>query len=50
MSMISGMEKYVRYYYFIHTGRNLERVTKMACPVYSTEGGEFCCQKVLTLV
>ncbi|KAK3561659.1 hypothetical protein QTP86_012498 [Hemibagrus guttatus] len=32
------MENFVRYYYFLHTGRNQKRRTDMSCPVYSKEG------------
>ncbi|XP_060734649.1 leukemia inhibitory factor receptor isoform X1 [Tachysurus vachellii] len=32
------MEKFVRYYYFLHTGRNQSRRTNISCPVYSKEG------------
>lgn len=41
MSLISGMDKFVRYYYFLDTGRKNQRRTNQACPVYSTEGGRY---------
>ncbi|XP_072516502.1 uncharacterized protein il12rb1 [Salminus brasiliensis] len=37
-SIKKGMEKFVRYYYFIHAGRNKHRHTKTMCPIYSEEG------------
>ncbi|XP_076880845.1 interleukin-12 receptor subunit beta-1 isoform X2 [Brachyhypopomus gauderio] len=35
------MKKFVRYYYFVHTGRNKHRRTVHMCPIYSAEGGKF---------
>ncbi|XP_027025406.1 leukemia inhibitory factor receptor [Tachysurus fulvidraco] len=32
------MEKFVRYYYFLHTGRKKNLRTNISCPVYSKEG------------
>ncbi|KAG9266698.1 leukemia inhibitory factor receptor-like [Astyanax mexicanus] len=37
-SIKNGMEKFVRYYYFIHTGQNRHRTTISMCPIYSEEG------------
>ncbi|XP_060797664.1 oncostatin-M-specific receptor subunit beta isoform X2 [Neoarius graeffei] len=45
-----GMEKFVQYYYFIHTGRNQQRHTVMACPIYSTEGAPTSPPKNVTVL
>ncbi|XP_053093831.1 uncharacterized protein il12rb1 [Pangasianodon hypophthalmus] len=45
-----GMEKFVRYYYFLHTGRKKQRRTKIACPVYSTEGAPTSQPKNVTVL
>ncbi|KAF4083457.1 hypothetical protein AMELA_G00141550 [Ameiurus melas] len=45
-----GMEKFVRYYYFLHTGRKLKRRIKVTCPVYSTEGAPISHPKNVTVL